>query len=180
MFQRKYMNGCGFQKYWIYEWGCFENLSGTSVPRRIGRGPPDSVFLTHMCIVIYACIYLNLKQDLIVIGFCLIDVSALHHEYSCLEPMLWEVGWLITYDFMSLSRIFHLYREVTIASEGLQNLGLCSALRAFEQGGIFIVPHLLWHGTSVFRVSSKRRAPMSHSGIWTPDRGIIRSLRPTL
>ena len=27
--------------------------------------------------------------------------------------------------------------------EGLQNLGICSALRAFEQGGIFIVPHLL-------------------------------------
>jgi hypothetical protein len=27
--------------------------------------------------------------------------------------------------------------------EVLQNLGLCSALRAFEQGGIFIVPHLL-------------------------------------
>jgi hypothetical protein len=25
------------------------------------------------------------------------------------------------------------------------NLGLCSALRAFEQGGIFIAPHLLWH-----------------------------------
>jgi hypothetical protein len=33
--------------------------------------------------------------------------------------------------------------NVTIAGEGLQNLGLCSALRAFEQGGIFIVPHLL-------------------------------------
>jgi hypothetical protein len=29
------------------------------------------------------------------------------------------------------------------AGEGLQNLGLCSALRAFEQEGIFIVPHLL-------------------------------------
>jgi hypothetical protein len=28
-------------------------------------------------------------------------------------------------------------------------------LRAFEQGGIFIVPHLLWHGTSVFPVSSE-------------------------
>jgi hypothetical protein len=27
--------------------------------------------------------------------------------------------------------------------EGLQNLGLCSAHRAFEQGGIYIVPHLL-------------------------------------
>jgi hypothetical protein len=64
---------------------------------------------------------------------------------------------------MSRSRIFHLYGDVTIAGEGLQNLGLssalsaieqgrikglqnlglCSALRAFEQGGIFIEPHLL-------------------------------------
>jgi hypothetical protein len=33
--------------------------------------------------------------------------------------------------------------DVTITGEGPQNLGLCSALRAFEQGGIFIVPHLL-------------------------------------
>jgi hypothetical protein len=46
-------------------------------------------------------------------------------------------------DCTSHSRIFHLYGNVTIAGEGLQNLGLCSALRAFEQGGIFIVPHLL-------------------------------------
>jgi hypothetical protein len=38
---------------------------------------------------------------------------------------------------------FSLIWDVTIAGEGLQNLGLCSALRAFEQGGIFIVPHLL-------------------------------------
>jgi hypothetical protein len=43
----------------------------------------------------------------------------------------------------SLSRIFHLYGYVTITREGLQNFGLCSALRAFEQGGIFIEPHLL-------------------------------------
>jgi hypothetical protein len=35
----------------------------------------------------------------------------------------------------------------------LQNLGLCSALRAFEQGGVIIVPHLLWHEASVFPVS---------------------------
>jgi hypothetical protein len=46
-------------------------------------------------------------------------------------------------DFTSSSIIFHRYEDVTIAGEGLQNLGLCSALRAFEQGGIFIVPHLL-------------------------------------
>jgi hypothetical protein len=45
--------------------------------------------------------------------------------------------------------------DVTIASEGLQTLGLCSALRAFKQGGVFIVPHLLWQGTSAFPVSSE-------------------------
>jgi hypothetical protein len=33
--------------------------------------------------------------------------------------------------------------DITITGEGLQNLGLCSVLRAFEQGEIFIVPHLL-------------------------------------
>jgi hypothetical protein len=44
---------------------------------------------------------------------------------------------------MFRSRINHLYGEVTIAGEGLQNLGLCSVLRAYEQGGIFIMPHLL-------------------------------------
>jgi hypothetical protein len=56
---------------------------------------------------------------------------------------------------MSLSRISHLYGDVTITSKGLQNLGLCAALRAFEQGGIFIVPHLKRHGTSIFTVSSE-------------------------
>ena len=56
--------------------------------------------------------------------------------------------------FTSRSRMFHWYGDVTIAGEGLQILGLCSALRAFEQGEIFIVPHLLQHGASVFPVSS--------------------------
>jgi hypothetical protein len=50
---------------------------------------------------------------------------------------------LIIYGFTSRSRIFQWYGDVTIAGEGLQNLGLRSALRAFEQGAIFIVPHLL-------------------------------------
>jgi hypothetical protein len=42
--------------------------------------------------------------------------------------------WLIVYCFTSRWRMFHLYGGVTSTSEGLQNLGLCSALRAFEQG----------------------------------------------
>jgi hypothetical protein len=53
------------------------------------------------------------------------------------------IDWLITYGFTSHSRFFHIYGDNTIAGEGLQNLGLCSELRAFEHGGIFIVPHLL-------------------------------------
>jgi hypothetical protein len=35
------------------------------------------------------------------------------------------------------------FGDFTIAGERLENLGLCSTLRAFVQGGIFIVPHLL-------------------------------------
>jgi hypothetical protein len=35
------------------------------------------------------------------------------------------------------------------------NSGLCSALRAYEHGGIFIVPHLLWQGASVCPVLSE-------------------------
>jgi hypothetical protein len=44
--------------------------------------------------------------------------------------------------------------------EGLQNLGLCSALRAIEQGGIFIVPHLLWHRASVFFQTHPKDRPI--------------------
>jgi hypothetical protein len=38
---------------------------------------------------------------------------------------------------------FGLYGDLTIAGEGLQDLDLSSALRAFEQGEIFIMLHLL-------------------------------------
>jgi hypothetical protein len=50
---------------------------------------------------------------------------------------------LIIYGFTSRSRIIHLSGDVTIAGEGLENFGICSALKAFEHGGVFIVPHLL-------------------------------------
>jgi hypothetical protein len=57
--------------------------------------------------------------------------------------------------FNAPSEIVHLYGNVTIATEKLQTLGLCSALRTFEQRGMFIVVHLLWHEASVFLVSSE-------------------------
>jgi hypothetical protein len=63
--------------------------------------------------------------------------------------------WLIIYGFASRSRNFPLIRRRHHCRWRLRNIDLCSALRVFEQAGIFIVPHLLWHGTSVFPVSSE-------------------------
>jgi hypothetical protein len=42
--------------------------------------------------------------------------------------------------------------SLPFTGEGLCNLDICSVLRAFEQGKIFLVPHLLWHGTSIVPV----------------------------
>jgi hypothetical protein len=47
------------------------------------------------------------------------------------------------YCFTSRMRSFHSFGDFTIAGEELQNLGQCSVLQAFEQGGIFIAPYLL-------------------------------------
>jgi hypothetical protein len=44
-------------------------------------------------------------------------------------------------------------------------LSLSSALRAFEQRGVFIVPHLLWNGTSV-----RRTAPFSRLLHWARNK----------
>jgi hypothetical protein len=45
--------------------------------------------------------------------------------------------------YIPLKNFSLIYGDVTITGKGLQNLGLCMVLRAFEQEGIFIVPHLL-------------------------------------
>jgi hypothetical protein len=50
------------------------------------------------------------------------------------------IDWLIIHGFTSRLIIFHLCGDVTIAGEGLQNVG--QGLQV-EHGGIFIVPHLL-------------------------------------
>jgi hypothetical protein len=71
------------------------------------------------------------------------------------------------------SNFFSHQAAVTITGDRAANFGLCSALKAFEQGGILILPHLLRHGTSVYTVSSERPPPTSHSGIRTPNSRII-------
>jgi hypothetical protein len=84
-----------------------------------------------------------------------------HQNWYRISLIDWLIDWLIIYCFTSCSRIFLLHGDVTIAGEGLQHLGLRSALRAFEQGGIFIVPHLLWHGTWVYCGLIRRTTPFS-------------------
>jgi hypothetical protein len=84
--------------------------------------------------------------------------------------------------FYSRSRIFHIYGDV--AGAGLQNLGLCSVLMAFEQGGILIVPHLLRQRVSFFSVSSEHRpiwSPLTtHKMVWriylNPDPPVARDI----
>jgi hypothetical protein len=51
------------------------------------------------------------------------------------ESLIMFVFCLFIYCIPFRSRIFHLYGDVTIAGEGLQNLGLCWAPRVFELGG---------------------------------------------
>jgi hypothetical protein len=74
-----------------------------------------------------------------------------------------------SYRFTSRSRI-HLYGDVTMAIEGLQNVGLCLVLSVMEQGAVFIVPHLLWLGALVFWSDPKDQPNMSplttHYGVW--------------
>jgi hypothetical protein len=72
------------------------------------------------------------------------------------------LGWTpmaIPHGFLTGSISDWLFRVLRPAqeyfTEGLQNLGLCWAFRAFEHGGIFIVPHLLWYGALVFSVWSE-------------------------
>jgi hypothetical protein len=66
------------------------------------------------------------------------------------------IDWLTDYllFYVSLKNFSHIQRRHHCRWRAT-NLGLCSALRAFEQEGIFIVSHLLWHRTSFFPVSSE-------------------------
>jgi hypothetical protein len=94
------------------------------------------------------------------------DIKKLSHEWYHIDIK----DWLIIYCFTSAQEYFTCMETSPFRWRGPANLGLCSALRAFEQGEIIIVSHLLWHGTSVFPVSSKRH-PMqllltTHKGKW--------------
>ena len=71
-------------------------------------------------------------------------------------------GWKNFLCFQFQSRMFHSFRDVTLASEGPENLSLCLTLTAFEQGGV-----LTWHtcfnlGPRFTRSNSKDQSVKSH------------------
>ena len=84
----------------------------------------------------HACYFVGLKGEV-----CIFDAR------YCGEQWL-SVG-LFVLGFSSYSRIFHSYGDSPLPLKAA-NFDLCSALMAIEQLGFFSVPHLLWHGASVF------------------------------
>jgi hypothetical protein len=80
------------------------------------------------------------------------------------EPFL--AKWVLTYFcvkvwiivcFYACSRIFHLYGDVTIVGEGLENLGLYAWYLGplSREGSLLFDIRVLWQGASIFQVSSK-------------------------
>jgi hypothetical protein len=80
------------------------------------------------------------------------------------------IGWLIYYllFYVQLENLSLIWRRHHCRWRAI-NLGLCSALRAFQQGGVFIVPHLLWHWVSVFPVSSDGPLRLNAAYEWQGD-----------
>ena len=68
----------------------------------------------------------------------------------------WPAHVLFLWGFSSHSRSFHSNGDVTVTGEGL-------ALMAIKQWGFFSVPHLLWHGASIY--NGHLRGPVTFAPI---------------
>ena len=103
-----------------------------------------SICIVYFLFVFYNFLFVFYPRDCL-FSFVTTDFIGLIHPMSnkVIREVLWMghggssdplssmvLDWLIIYGFTSRLRIFHLYGDVTFAGEGLQNLGLCSALRA--------------------------------------------------
>jgi hypothetical protein len=108
-------------------------------------------------IIMISWICLNKKLYML---FDLLEILSIIHVYTMHVDTVYATCWQNLWHSSMIDWLFRVLRPTQqfftyITGEGLQNLGLCSAIRAFEQGRIFIVPHLLWHGALVFPVSSE-------------------------
>ena len=81
----------------------------------------------------------------------------------CLQSSFITEGYQLKLEVLILICIYNIYYIFfeNIDDEGFQNLGIFSSFKAFK-GGLFIVPHLLCDGASVFAVSCKGPSQFSH------------------
>jgi hypothetical protein len=94
----------------------------------------------------------------------LIEIQRMNGQYdnihkNVITMMDSKIDWLTV--LCPAQKCFTYTETSPLLVKGCKIFGLSSTLRAFEHGGIFIVPHLLWHWTSVSVVSSEGPAPFS-------------------
>jgi hypothetical protein len=91
-------------------------------------------------ISLFVCVFLHLEY-LYLYRTCGFSYQGLYILFVCFE---------------SHKQFFSYLATVTITGDMTANLDLCLSLNGFKQWGFFYVPHLLRHGTSVFKVISER------------------------
>jgi hypothetical protein len=76
------------------------------------------------------------------------------HNFNFADFNLYRGSFLCLVTVLRPAEEFFTYTGTILPLKGCKIWPMLSA-QGFEQGGIFIVPHLLWNGTSVFPVSSE-------------------------
>jgi hypothetical protein len=125
----------------LLEWPNPVYLISTKVARRVWPVSRECLLLLGTWSYLRIC-WRSMTCPTLDFVNCLLDYDSVLHIVNVA---------VLNYSCTSRPRILHMYGDVNITRE---NLGLCSALRVFVQRGIFVVPHLLWHGLG-FPVSTK-------------------------
>ena len=85
----------------------------------------------------------------------------IHSTMSWLTTLGFSYVCLFVWGLSSHSRLFHSYGDVTIIGEGLQILTYARHSWPVSSK-FFIVPHLLWHGVSVYNDHIRGPVTLTH------------------
>ena len=90
---------------------------------------------------------LTVELQLNVLVFSEFENLTLRMREECSNRLRYRSGLMFVLSYLNFDNFF----DFTIDGEGLQSLNLaCLALIAVEQWGFFSVPHLLWHGRTLY------------------------------
>ena len=95
-----------------------------------------------------------LTQCSFIFNYLIIDNSYLSCPKVCLFVCLYGV-------YRTTREFFTHMGTSSLPVKGCKLIDLCSALMAIEQWGFFSVPHLLWHGASVYNGHLRRPATLT-------------------